>query len=247
MIGEHHYVQGHRPCNASQRGRTSESQKESTVACAYGDKCGRLLPGCRNTGSGCRQLSRLVRRKTLAYLDVHRRPNRLFRGHRTYQRGRSSVELPQVPGVPGRYLRCRAIFHWRLGMQYNQHYRKPAGELFFRQLRLQQAQGVRHCRKRHSHHRQSGSPAVGRHRTQPSRPSVSSDAPPGQRSRRPGAFLLLTGGGCGIRTHEDIAALPVFKTTKLTALTCWSASRDPPCDTDTARELRGEVSTASAS
>ncbi|MFU8854775.1 hypothetical protein ACNAW0_27975 [Micromonospora sp. SL1-18] len=51
-------------------------------------------------------------------------------------------------------------------------------------------------------------------------------AEPGHDARR--------GGGCGIRTHEDIAALPVFKTTKLTALTCCYASQRPPCDTNTA-------------
>ncbi len=30
-----------------------------------------------------------------------------------------------------------------------------------------------------------------------------------------GAFAVQVGGGCGIRTHEDITALPVFKTSAI--------------------------------
>lgn len=42
------------------------------------------------------------------------------------------------------------------------------------------------------------------------------DTPPDQRSRwSGGVFAAQVSGGCGIRTHEDITALPVFKTSAI--------------------------------
>lgn len=39
-------------------------------------------------------------------------------------------------------------------------------------------------------------------------------------------------GGCGIRTHEDIAASPAVKTAQLTALTCGCLNPRRSSDTD---------------